>query len=550
MRGSGDFLTNFLKNDIKELDGLIYDEETNAMFVDICKGICSIKESDPIPSSIKLSGDFSIDLIEGDEVQKVDDAVYNEKIEALEPASNNEIKSKITASRRKLKEGYKKHWKGSKKMIPLNFKDLHKPKGRGVHREPTMLVDIHKNICDIEESHSTPSATKQSSNLLMDFLEDEEVQEVYDAVYNEETEAIFLGICKTICDVKAPEAASNSQIESKIKASRRKLKEGYKDHEKGRRMTKLLDFKDLPKPEDLGVRRKRTKCMSADVPTRESVTDEVYKNCLRAVQIMLLAKFQIGLALLTAVSGHLSSSQVFRAIRQAMQCAPYYPKAHNLNGLVSEARHFYPFVIASFRLVRCLTKSSTYTIPRFVLTDISINLARVLMFGSPYHILGNALDAVRELEDLKREAVNIILKMPKALFQSIEVSFIISADHALDRNNRLESVVSSSLSCLSSHEEIMEMHLLIGMSKLVKQGSDDLIDMQSGVGHLKKAFHMYPNSTSIRHINFINGLLETILRLTFWHTILSASNNWHVFYLIACVSGSDEIADAAQCSSC
>ncbi|GAB4862129.1 hypothetical protein Ancab_037404 [Ancistrocladus abbreviatus] len=109
--------------------------------------------------------------------------------------------------------------------------------------------------------------------------------------------------------------------------------------------------------------------------------------------------------------------------------------------------------------------------------------------------------------------------MPKALFQSIEVSFIISADHALDQNNHLESVVSSSLSCLSSYEEIMEMHLLIGMSKLVKQGSDDLIDMQSGVGHLKKAFHMYPNSTSIKHINFINGLLETILRLTFWHTL-------------------------------
>ncbi|GAB4861697.1 hypothetical protein Ancab_036950 [Ancistrocladus abbreviatus] len=116
-------------------------------------------------------------------------------------------------------------------------------------------------------------------------------------------------------------------------------------------------------------------------------------------------------------------------------------------------------------------------------------------------------------------AVNSILKMPKALFQSIEVSFIISADHALNQNDCLESVVSSSLSCLSSHEEIMEMHLLIGMSKSVKQGSDDLIDMQSGVGHLKKAFHMYPNSTSIRHINFINGLLETILRLTFWHTL-------------------------------
>ncbi|GAB4861698.1 hypothetical protein Ancab_036951 [Ancistrocladus abbreviatus] len=150
--------------------------------------------------------------------------------------------------------------------------------------------------------------------------------------------------------------------------------------------------------------------MSADVPTRESVTDEVYKNCLRAIQIMLLAKFQIGLALLTAVSGHLSSSQVFWAIRRAMQCAPYYPKAHNLNGLVSEARLFYPFVIASFRLVHCLMKSSTYTMPRSVLTDISINLARVLTYdsfaiGSPYHILGNALDAMQELEDLKREGL-------------------------------------------------------------------------------------------------------------------------------------------------
>ncbi|GAB4862119.1 hypothetical protein Ancab_037394 [Ancistrocladus abbreviatus] len=280
MRGSGDFLTDFLKNDIEELNGLVYDEETDAMFVHICKGICSIKESDPIPSSIKLSGDFSIDLIVDDEVQKVDDAVYNEKTEvtflgkckikcdvkALEPASNNEIKSKIAATRRKLKEGYKRHWRGSKKMIPLNFKDLPKPKGRGVHRDPTMLVDIHKNICDIEESHSTPSATKQSSNLLMDFLEDEEVQEVYDAVYNEETEAIFLGICKTICDVKAPEPASNSQIESKIEASRRKLKEGYKNHKKGRRMTKLLDFKDLPKPEELGVRRKHTMLNDKDLP--------------------------------------------------------------------------------------------------------------------------------------------------------------------------------------------------------------------------------------------------------------------------------------------
>ncbi|GAB4861610.1 hypothetical protein Ancab_036861 [Ancistrocladus abbreviatus] len=215
-------------------------------------------ESPAWSPGIKHSGDFSINLIEGNEVQKVDDAIYNKETEitflgicktkcdvkAPELASNSEIKSKSEAFKRKLKEGYKKHWRGSKKMIPFNFKDLPKLEGQGVRKEPTMLVDICKNICDIEESHLTPSAMKQSSNLLMDFLEDEEVQEAYDAVYNEETEAIFLGICKTICDVK---------LFPLVLFTRRK-------------MTKLLDFKDLPKPEDLGVRRKHSMINNKDLP--------------------------------------------------------------------------------------------------------------------------------------------------------------------------------------------------------------------------------------------------------------------------------------------
>ncbi|GAB4861705.1 hypothetical protein Ancab_036958 [Ancistrocladus abbreviatus] len=119
MKGSSDFLTDFLKNDIEKLDGIVYNEETDAMFLDICKGIC------------------------GDEVQKVDDAVYNEETEvtflgicktkcdvkASEPTSNREIESKIEASRRNLKEGYEKHRRGSKKTISLGFKDLPKPAG-------------------------------------------------------------------------------------------------------------------------------------------------------------------------------------------------------------------------------------------------------------------------------------------------------------------------------------------------------------------------------------------------------------------------------------
>lgn len=64
-------------------------------------------------------------------------------------------------------------------------------------------------------------------------------------------------------------------------------------------------------------------------------------------------------------------------------------------------------------------------------------------------------------------AVNSILKMPKELFQSSKISFIVSAIHALDRSNRLESVVSSSRYFLKSPEHISGMHFLIALGKLV-----------------------------------------------------------------------------------
>ena len=64
-------------------------------------------------------------------------------------------------------------------------------------------------------------------------------------------------------------------------------------------------------------------------------------------------------------------------------------------------------------------------------------------------------------------AINSILKMPKELFQSSKISFIVSAINALDRSNRLESVVSSSRYYLKSHEEISRMHVLIALGKLV-----------------------------------------------------------------------------------
>lgn len=61
-----------------------------------------------------------------------------------------------------------------------------------------------------------------------------------------------------------------------------------------------------------------------------------------------------------------------------------------------------------------------------------------------------------------------ILKMPKDLFKSSKVSFVVSAIHVLDQSNQLEAVVSSSRSSLISHEEITGMHFLIVLSKLVR----------------------------------------------------------------------------------
>ena len=51
--------------------------------------------------------------------------------------------------------------------------------------------------------------------------------------------------------------------------------------------------------------------------------------------------------------------------------------------------------------------------------------------------------------------------------QSTKVSFIISAIDAVHQSYQLQALVSSTRYSLSSQEEIMEMHLLIALSKLV-----------------------------------------------------------------------------------
>ena len=63
--------------------------------------------------------------------------------------------------------------------------------------------------------------------------------------------------------------------------------------------------------------------------------------------------------------------------------------------------------------------------------------------------------------------ISSILKMPKDLFQSSKVSFIVSAIDALDCSDQLGPIVSHSHTSLMSSEEITSMHSLIALGKLV-----------------------------------------------------------------------------------
>ncbi|XP_043711389.1 LOW QUALITY PROTEIN: tetratricopeptide repeat protein SKI3-like [Telopea speciosissima] len=313
--------------------------------------------------------------------------------------------------------------------------------------------------------------------------------------------------------------------------------------------------------------------MSVDIHAGGYTPDEAYESCLRAVQILPLAEFQIGLGKLAALSGHLSSPLVFGAICQAVQHAPHCPESHNLNGLVCEARSDYQSAVAAYRLARLTISTSTRMGPDSLFCDISINLARSLFLA------GNALDAAQECELLKKEglldsrglqvyaislwklgkndlalsmarslaasvstmestagatsislifkllyhisgiesAVTSILKMPRELLQSSKISFIVSAIHALDHSGRLESTVSITRRFVTSHEEITGMHSLIALSKLVKHGSELNLDNQSRVNHLKKVLHMYPNSSLIR--NELGHLLVSSKKWKDTHTV-------------------------------
>ncbi|KAI3871326.1 hypothetical protein MKW92_033029 [Papaver armeniacum] len=283
--------------------------------------------------------------------------------------------------------------------------------------------------------------------------------------------------------------------------------------------------------------------------------DEAYESCLRAVQILPLAEFQIGLGNIAFLSGHLQSPQVFGAVCQAVHRAPHCPESHNLNGLVHEARSDYQSAIACYRLARYAINCSVGKTPESHLSDISANLARA------YYMAGNAVDSSRECESLKKEglldirglqihalslwkleknelalsvvrilaasiskmdndtasvsiclvcklmyhisglesASSSILKMPRELLKSSSMSFIVFVIYVLDHGNRLESVIPIGRESLTSDEEIAEMHSLIALSKVVKAGPEQITNIQKGVHHLKKALHRYPHSSLLRN---------------------------------------------------
>ncbi|KAF2310828.1 hypothetical protein GH714_017490 [Hevea brasiliensis] len=260
--------------------------------------------------------------------------------------------------------------------------------------------------------------------------------------------------------------------------------------------------------------------MAADAHAREPTTDEAFESCLRAVQILPLAEFQIGLAKLALLSGHLASSQVSTLCSQVQAMSS---KSNLRDIAVNLARSLCRAGYAADAVQECENlKKEDIALSLWQLgkSDLALSVARDLAasFNSMEQTSAAAsvsffcrlLYYISGLDS----AITSILKMPKELFENSKISFILSTIHALDQSNRLESVVSSSRYSIVSHEDIIGMHYLIALGKLVsfllllleledlmiKHGSDSCLGFQNGVSYLKKILHNYPNSKLMRNL--------------------------------------------------
>ncbi|XP_052134497.1 tetratricopeptide repeat protein SKI3 isoform X1 [Oryza glaberrima] len=285
--------------------------------------------------------------------------------------------------------------------------------------------------------------------------------------------------------------------------------------------------------------------------------NECFESCLRAVQILPLPEFQIGLGTIAARSGELLSPQVLMAVRQAVQRAPHYPESHNINGLVSEVRSDFQSAIASYRRAKFaldMMRNSKADC-RCHIADISVNLARSLCKA------GLATEAVRECEELKRQgflnddglqiyalslwklgrhdealsvsrnlaenlssmkqesataalgfictltynisgkdsAAAVIHKLPGQLNYSTQLKFIISALDALQPNKRFQLPQLSMPPRLTSYEVMSEVHSNIALGNAIAGESDKFLRVDGGLSYLKKVLHMYPDCSLVRN---------------------------------------------------
>ncbi|XP_068652735.1 tetratricopeptide repeat protein SKI3 [Aristolochia californica] len=313
--------------------------------------------------------------------------------------------------------------------------------------------------------------------------------------------------------------------------------------------------------------------MSIDTYTGGSI-NEAYESCLRAVQTLPVPEFQLGLGNLSLSSGQLLAPQVFCVLRQAVHLAPHYPESHNLSGLVYEARGDYQSAIAAYRQAQYACRCFVGRDQMSGVAHASFNLARSLCE------VGYALEAANECQVLQKEgllddkglqvyavalwklgrteqslsmarslaksvstmnqtsglaatglilklvycisgqkaAASSILKTPRNLMHSVKISYILSVLVTLDQSGQLRSFLPSDLSFISSHEEITSLHSLIAIVKLVVDGSQNHLGIQSGVDYLRKTLHMYPDSISIR-----NQLGLLLLQSEVWNSSHSAT---------------------------
>uniref|UniRef100_A0A6V7QSG7 Tetratricopeptide repeat protein SKI3 n=1 Tax=Ananas comosus var. bracteatus TaxID=296719 RepID=A0A6V7QSG7_ANACO len=296
--------------------------------------------------------------------------------------------------------------------------------------------------------------------------------------------------------------------------------------------------------------------MSVGYQDRTSLANESFESCLRAVQILPLAEFQVGLGTIAILSGHLLSPQVFGAIRQAVQRAPHYPESHNLNGLVCEAQSDYQSAVTAYRHAKCalaIMPNSKADINSH-LADVSFNLVRSLCKA------GLAFDAAQECEDLKRKgfldikglqiyavimwklgqydsaltiarslaknvltmnqtgvaaaiglissliysisgkesAIAVIQKLPSQFLESDRMRLIISALSALGPSMQLQLSLPSMFQTVVSYGVVNEIHSIIALSKMISSELNQDLRIDHGVNYLRKVLHMYPDSSLLR----------------------------------------------------